>query len=103
MTISRDFHHYSTQKIDDKNSSGLLTFNTRLILESSDSSGYVAFYQPDTLQTGTNDGPNVTVPFIFIDISYEISYEAVKPFSGLFYTTIPSIVQTVVTDFFDPV
>ena len=91
------------QKIDDRNSSGILTFNTRLILESSDSSGYIAFYQPDALQTGTNDGPNVTVPFIFIDISYEISYEVVQPFSSLFFTIIPDIVETVVTNFFAPV
>ena len=66
-----------SQKIDANNTTGLLTFNTRLILESSSGTGYIAFYQPEALQTGTNDGPNVTVPFIYIDISYEISYDIV--------------------------
>lgn len=89
------------QKIDARNSSGL-TFNTRLILESPDSNGYIAFYQPDALQTETNDGPKVTVPFIFIDISYGIPFDSqlVKKFSNLFYTVIPTIVQKVVENFF---
>ena len=86
----------------DRNSSNY-SFITRLAFESSSSKPFVGVYHPVSfINDGTSDGPDVTVPFVYIDIIYDASSKVAVSESQTFYEKIPDVVKEVVTAFLAP-
>ena len=76
-----------------------------MAIESSGSKPLVSttVYQPDAFLSGESNAPDITVPFVYIDIIYDTSPAvAVTKDRHTLYDIIPTIVKKVVTKFLTP-